>query len=336
MTTSIEREIAPDDAASTARAVPDDGPAGLRVRGLTKRYGQVQALNGFDLTARPGEIVGLVGANGSGKTTFVEVVSGLVRPDGGSVSICGVDMIARPRQARRHLGLAPQDVALYFSASVRDNLLLFGRLAGLRRAALTAAMDRAVGQMQLGAVLERPVGILSGGQRRRTQVATALLGSPSLLLLDEPTAGADPGTREALLTAVKDLAAAGASVVYTTHYLPELVELGASLAVVRAGQVIARGSQQALLAGLPGEIRVKVEGPVPESLLDVGDLADGELRMPTIDPGQTLAAILAEGVVPAAVDVRKPSLDDLYHSLEKSRDVPGPASQEKVTGHAAV
>jgi ABC-type multidrug transport system ATPase subunit len=289
---------------------------GLVARGLVKRYADILALDEFELTAQPGEIVGLVGANGAGKTTFVEVVSGLIRPDRGSVEITGIDIQREPKRARRVLGCAPQEVALYFSATVRENLILFGGLAGLRRAALASAVAEAVEQMRLAEVLDRPVGVLSGGQRRRTQVATSLLGTPKVMLLDEPTAGADPPTREALLTAVRARAAAGAAVVYTTHYLPELAELDATLAVIKSGRVIARGSQEELLAGLPGEVRVRAVGPIPDRLRDLGELVDGELRLPTADPGQTLAGLLAAGLVPESVDVRRASLDDLYQSLE--------------------
>lgn len=289
---------------------------GLITEGLVKRYDDVLALNEFSLTAHRGEIVGLLGANGSGKTTFVEVVAGLVRPDAGSVRVVGVDMLRSPRIARQFLGCAPQEVAMYFSATVKENLQLFGGLIGLRRATLRAAIDEVADQMQLSGVMDRPVAVLSGGQRRRAQVASALLGTPELLLLDEPTAGADPPTREALLTAVRDRAAAGAAIVYTTHYLPELAELDASIAVIKSGQVIARGDQESLLSGLPGEVRVRFDGGVPDRLRDLGRLEDGELRMPTSDPGQTLAGLLAAGLVPSSVDVRKPSLDDLYYSLE--------------------
>jgi ABC-2 type transport system ATP-binding protein len=205
----------------------------LVARGLVKSYGGRAALAGFDLEVRAGEIAGLVGHNGAGKTTFIEVVTGLVRPDGGQVSVGGIDARRDPRGARRLLGAAPQEQALYVSATVRDNLRLFGALAGLRRAGLRRAIDDVASELLLTGVLDQRAGLLSGGQRRRTQAAAALLGAPPLLLLDEPTAGADPDTRAALLAAVRARAAAGAAVLYTTHYLPELADLGATLAVAR-------------------------------------------------------------------------------------------------------
>ncbi|WP_182883423.1 ABC transporter ATP-binding protein [Microbispora sp. H10949] len=280
----------------------------LVAEGLVKRYGRHSALDGFDLAVASGEIVGLIGHNGAGKTTFVEVVTGLVRPDAGRVRIAG----GSGRAVRRLLGVAPQEFALYNGVSVRENLRLFAGLAGLRGRRRDTEITRVLDELHLAPIVDRPVGVLSGGQRRRVQAATAMVGSPPLLLLDEPTAGADPETRSALLAAVRARAEAGAAVLYTTHYLPELVDLDATVALARAGRVVARGTQRELTRGLPGELRVTFADP-----------AEPELRLPTTDPGADLAALLASGRTPTSVDVRRPSLDDLYRVLEagKARDV---------------
>ena len=302
----------------------------LEAMGLVKRYGGRAALAGFDLEVRAGEIAGLVGHNGAGKTTFVEVVTGLVRPDAGRVRVGGVDALLAPRAARRLLGVAPQEQALYPTATVRDNLRLFGALAGLRRAGLRRGIDTVAAELRLTEVLDQRVGLLSGGQQRRTQAASALIADPPLLLLDEPTAGADPETRAALLAAIRARAAAGAAVLYTTHYLPELADLGATLAVARAGRVIARGTQDRLTRGLPGELRLRFEpgaGPgapggsapdspaLPASVAGRARQVAGELRITSADPPADLAAVLAAGLAPAWVDVRRPDLDDLYAAL---------------------
>jgi ABC-2 type transport system ATP-binding protein len=270
----------------------------LATDGLVKRYGDRRALDGFSLTVEPGEICGLIGHNGAGKTTFVEVVTGLLRPDAGTVTIAGLP----PARALHLVGVAPQEMALYLSASVRQNLWLFGGLAGLRGRALREAIEQTAAQLHLAEVLDRPVGLLSGGQRRRAQAATALLHRPQLLLLDEPTVGADPETRAALLQLIKQIAATGAAVCYTTHYLPELVELGATLALCSVGRVIARGDQHQLLAGLPGH-------------LDVTHMDGHVEQITTPEPTAALARLLAEGIRPAAVDIRSATLDDLYLSL---------------------
>jgi ABC-2 type transport system ATP-binding protein len=354
-------------------SAPEAAMAVLEAADLTKRYGRCVALDGFSLAADAGEIVGLVGHNGAGKTTFVEIVTGLARPDSGRVLVGGIDAAARPRAVRGLLGVAPQQTAVYVTATVRDNLRLFGALAGLRRRALARAIGEVAEELQLADLLDRRAGVLSGGQLRRVQVASALIGAAPLLLLDEPTAGADPETRASLLAAVRARAAAGAAVIYTTHYLPELADLGATLAVVRSGRVIARGTQEALLGGLPGELRLRLappagagsagagrtgaernfvgpagagsagaeltgvgpgcaglagRGPTGLAVAALAGLdrlpdpvrgrarADGaELRITSTEPAADLAAVLAAGCMPAAVDVRRPGLDDLYRSL---------------------
>ncbi len=266
---------------------------------LVKRYGPVQALDGFSLQVAAGEIVGLVGHNGAGKTTFVEIVSNLTRPDSGRVLIDGKD----PASARGLVGVTPQHLALYPSITVREHLRLFGRLAGLRRAALRDAIDDLTVALRLTDFIDRHAAVLSGGQQRRTQAATALIHRPGLLLLDEPTAGADLETRQAMLDVVKQRAGEGAAVVYTTHYLPELAELGATIAVARNGRVIARGTHAELVDQLPGEVRL---------VFDDGQ----ETAVSTTRPTATLIDLLGRTDRPiSTVDVRNPSLDDLYRSL---------------------
>jgi ABC-2 type transport system ATP-binding protein len=297
----------------------------LVVEGLRKAFGPVTALDGFDLTVRSGEVVGLIGHNGSGKTTFARVVAGLVRPDAGRVRIGGADSPDR----RGLVGFAPQEPALYPTATVRENLRVFGGLAGLRGAALRREIDAVAPALDLAGVLDRRVATLSGGQFRRVQAATALLHRPPVLLLDEPTVGVDPPTRAALLRLVRERAASGTAVCYTTHYLPELDELGATLAVAARGRIVARGTRADLLAGLPGELRVRFAGPAPARLAEGHPdrrVEGGELRVCCADPAGALAGLLRDADSAAdlsTVDVRHPSLDDLYHRL--AVEVPPPA-----------
>jgi len=270
----------------------------LEALDLRKKYDDVQALDGFSIEVAAGEICGLVGHNGAGKTTFVEMVSGLLKPDSGEVLIDGKP----PTEARGKIGISPQHIALYRPLSVREHLTLYGSLAGLRRAALRNAIDELAVALQLTQFIDRRAGLLSGGQQRRTQAATALIHRPSLLLLDEPTAGADPETRQSLLDVVKQRAGEGAAVVYTTHYLTELTDLQATIAVAAEGRIIARGSSDELLADLPGEVRVTTAG--------------GHLQVSTTDPTGTLLKLLPTVEQPVEqVELRNPTLDDLYHSL---------------------
>jgi len=293
----------------------------LSAEGLVMRYGERRALDGFSLEVGSGEITGLIGHNGAGKSTFVEVVTGLIRPEAGSVRVCGVDAREHPRAARALLGVAPQELALYPTVTVREHLQLFAGLAGLRRAAGRRSVETVAEELMLGEVLDRRCAVLSGGQRRRAQAAAAMVATPRVLLLDEPTAGADPETRQALLAAVRARAAAGAAVLYTTHYLPELVDLDATLAVARRGRVVARGDRAGLTADLPGEIRLSLDpaGPRPALPPELNRRTREEgphaLRIATRNPPADLAELLAAGCAPVSVDVRRPDLDDLYRSL---------------------
>ena len=199
--------------------------------------------------------------------------------------------------------MTPQHLGLYPSITVREHLELFGRLAGLRKAALADTIEQLALALRLTEIMDRRTGVLSGGQQRRTQAATALVHRPSLLLLDEPTAGADLETRQAMLDVVKQRAAEGAAVVYTTHYLPELTELQATIAVIRDGRVIARGSYDELVHGLPGEVHVVFED-------------EEDLRVSTTEPTATLIDLLSRTDRPiTAVELRNASLDDVYRSL---------------------
>jgi ABC-2 type transport system ATP-binding protein len=292
----------------------------LKVADLHKRYGAVPALRGMSLTVAAGEIVGLIGHNGAGKSTLVEIVLGLVRPDAGTVEVGAIDALAEPRRARRRIGVSPQELALYVPATARENLELFAGLAGLRNRAVRREVGAILEELELGVVADKQIRRLSGGQQRRVQAGCALLGEPQLLLLDEPTVGADPKTRQMVLAAVRRRADAGAAVLYTTHYLPELVDLDATIAVARAGQIVARGNQEQLLADLPGEVRLLFDRAANVDVLGAQRVGD-ELRITAPNPASTLPKVLAElaktNAIPSAVEVRKPDLDDLYRSLDR-------------------
>jgi ABC-2 type transport system ATP-binding protein len=197
--------------------------------------------------------------------------------------------------------VAPQEISPYPAVTVRELLRLSGGLHGLRRTRLAAAIGEVTDALCLGGFLDQRIASLSGGQQRRAQAAVALLHRPPLLL-DEPTAGVDPQTRRALLAALRQRAADGAAIVYTTHYLPELTDLQATLAVARYGRVIARGTAEQLLSGLPGQVTV--------------DLGDEMLRVPATDTAAMLAQLLTTISKPLrGVSVTEPSLDDRYQAI---------------------
>jgi ABC-2 type transport system ATP-binding protein len=227
----------------------------LEASGLVKRFRGAVALDGFDLEVDAGEIVGLIGHNGAGKTTFARATVGLLGLDAGAVRVAGSDVARFPQSARPQIGLAPQELAVYPTATARENLQLFAGLYGIGRRDARLRIEGLAEQLVLTEILDRRVRDLSGGQQRRVQAATAMVHRPAVLLLDEPTVGADPITRDALLGVVRSAAEEGAAVIYTTHYLPELDTLGATLAIADHGRVVARGDRASLLATVPGDLQ---------------------------------------------------------------------------------
>jgi ABC-2 type transport system ATP-binding protein len=296
----------------------------LEAQGLVKRFGDVVALDGFDLVVAAGEICGLVGHNGAGKTTFARAAAGLIAVDAGTLRVASHNVARDAHVARHHLGFAPQELSLYPTATARENLMLFAGLYGLPRPEAHRRIGEIAEAMALADVLGRRVRELSGGQQRRLQAATAMIHHPGVLLLDEPTVGADPVTREALLAVVRARADEGSAVVYTTHYLPDLETLGATLAVADHGRVIARGERAALLGSLPGHAVLGFDGPLPAvNLLAAGcreaETEGSQLMITAADPASIVASLVAAhpGLVGQlrTIEVRPPSLDDLYHHL---------------------
>ncbi len=220
----------------------------LVARGVTKSYGEICALRGAELDVEAGQIVSLLGRNGAGKSTMLSVIAGLTKPDGGSVEIGGLDRFSHPDEVAQMLGIAPQDTGVYLVLTVRENLEFFGELARLDSQARKSRAVHVAEQLGLEKLLERRASQLSGGEVRRLHTACALLHRPRLLMLDEPTVGADVETRAALIRAVKELASEGAAVIYTTHYLPEVDALDADIVIIDEGQILARGSRDDLIA----------------------------------------------------------------------------------------
>ncbi|MDJ0769970.1 MAG: ABC transporter ATP-binding protein [Ilumatobacter sp.] len=243
----------------------------LQAEGISKRYGEIQALSSADLDVAAGQIVSVLGRNGAGKSTMLSIIAGLLTADAGTVHIGGIDASVDPESAARLLGIAPQSTGIYTVLTVRENLEFFGELAGFDRRHRSRRAEEVAEQLGLADLLDRRAGKLSGGEARRLHTACALVHAPALLMLDEPTVGADVETRRQLIQAVRNLASDGAAIVYTTHYLPEVEALDADIVIIDEGRILARGSRDELVAShrLSG-VRFHVEGPLPENLeLDV-------------------------------------------------------------------
>jgi ABC-2 type transport system ATP-binding protein len=300
----------------------------LSARGLSKSYGAMKALDRADLDIAPGEICGLLGANGAGKTTLVSIVAGLRRADAGSVTIDGIDSFAHPLAARRRLGLAPQELGVYLTLSVRENLVFFGELADLRGRLLSQRIDEAAHAFALTELMDRPVRELSGGEKRRLHTAVATLHRPPLLLLDEPTSGVDVQTRAGILAVVRRLAADGSAVCYSTHYLPEVEALGASVVIIDGGRVIARGSVDDLIRRHGGRaVELRFDGtPPPIATACRVETADHTVRIYSDDPAAEAALALA-GLGPGAlrpkeIEIISPSLESVFLALTGRRYTP--------------
>jgi ABC-2 type transport system ATP-binding protein len=309
--------------------------ATLTVVDVVKRYGARRALAGVTLEVGPGEVLGLLGPNGAGKSTLVSIVGALLVPDAGAVWVDGVDVVARPATARARIGLAPQDTGLYEVLTVREHLVFFADLVGLRRRARAARVDELASAFRLEGLMDRPAFQLSGGERRRLHTAIAFVARPRLLLLDEPTVGADIETRGALLEVVRHAADDGAAVVYSTHYLPEIEMLRASIAILDGGRVIARGALDALVAAHGrAAVELSFDGPPPCDLGAARAIAGGSVvRVDASDPATAVPAILAR-LGPAVerlrgVELLRPSLDSVFVSLTGRR-------YDEEEGHVAV
>ncbi len=219
----------------------------LSLTNLHKSFGDHHVLDGVNLDIAAGEITALLGSNGAGKTTLVSVATGISPLDDGHVKVDGRDPIAN-RSARSAIGVAPQTLGIYPTVTVAQNLHFYGRLAGLGRRSRHAAIDDLANRMDLQELLSTRAGLLSGGQQRRLHTAMAMIGQPRVLFLDEPTVGADVTSRSQILAAVRRVADEGCAVCYTTHYLPEIVELNATVAVLTGGVIRHRGTINELAA----------------------------------------------------------------------------------------
>ena len=211
----------------------------LQLDRLSKRYGDRVAVNAISFSIAQGETVGLLGPNGAGKTTAISMISGITRPDGGEVSLGGVSLAQNANALKRHVGLVPQDLALYEELSASANLQLFGGLYGLGTAEL---QPRAKSALTLVGLADRDadrVKTFSGGMKRRLNIAGALLHDPDLILLDEPTVGVDPQSRNAIFENLEELKRRGKTLLYTTHYMEEAERLCDRVLILDHGQILA-------------------------------------------------------------------------------------------------
>jgi ABC-2 type transport system ATP-binding protein len=240
----------------------------LNVRGLSKSYGTRCAVDGVAFQVQAGQTVGLIGPNGAGKSTTVSMICGLLRPDAGSVELDGVAIGAGPSDVKRKIGFVPQDLALYEELPARENLRLFAALYGIKGAPMQARCEQVLALVNLLDRAGDKPSTFSGGMKRRLNIAAALMHDPQLLILDEPTVGVDPQSRNAIFDTLEKLKAMGRSLIYTSHYMEEVERLADHIVIIDHGKVLADESPAALYRRLPSQAALHVElGAAPAPAL---------------------------------------------------------------------
>ncbi len=301
----------------------------FRVENLLKRYGDLIAVDRISFEVRRGEIYGLLGPNGAGKTTTMSVLSGLLRPDDGSVHFDGIDLLAEPIRVKQCLGVVPQETALYETLTARENLRFWGGLYGLSGAALGAAVDRVLEQVGLTARAGDRVRTYSGGMKRRLNLALGIVHGPKAVLMDEPTVGIDPQGRANILDTVRAVAAAGTTVLYTTHYLEEAETLCDRIGIMDHGKILAEGTVADLKARAGQEEIVTIRGSFSaETARDrLGTIpgarlihsAESNVVLGVQGSGQGAAQLLSDlfgsGLPVDAISIQPPSLNSLFLNL---------------------
>ncbi len=301
----------------------------IEARGLTKRFGDTKALAGLELEVAPGEILGVLGPNGAGKTTAIRILTTLSKPDGGFARVAGYDVVRQPAAVRRNIGVTAQDATLDGALTGRQNLVMIGRLSGLRRGQAHRRAAELLERFGLADAADRVLKGYSGGMRRRLDLAAGLVTRPPVLFLDEPTTGLDPSSRAGMWSVIRALVADGVTLLLTTQYLDEADELADRIVVIDHGAVIAGGTAAELKAHIGGarlEVTLREAHPAASGALSslvVGSVhvsRDGRRLRAPVQSAAGLATTVVRSLDEAGisvddVDVHQPSLDDVFFAL---------------------
>jgi len=307
----------------------------IRVEALHKNYGSLRAVDGISFEVAEGELFGFLGPNGAGKTTTLSMISGLLKPDQGQVSVNDIDVWRTPKEAKRILGLVPQDLALYEPLTARENIMFWGSLYHVPKAQLKISMDLWLDRVGLSDRAREPVSKFSGGMKRRLNLAIGLVHNPKVVLLDEPTVGIDPQARNNILDIIRDIAREGTTILFTTHHLEEAESLCDRIAIIDHGTILQTGSVAELAQVVEDSDIVTLRGAVGAERLKtllrqdrVTILSAGEqsatlslhrdgIKLPTL-----LQRLGEGGVDITDVSMQKPNLESVFLKLtgRKLRD----------------
>ncbi len=279
------------------------GPV-IDVDRLAKRFDDLVAVDEVSLHVDPGETYGLLGPNGAGKSTTISMIAGLLEPSAGTIRIGGEVMTTRSTKLRSRIGLVPQDLAIYPDLSGRENLRFFARLYGLNRSETASRIDEVLAIIGLADRADDRAEDYSGGMKRRLNIGIGLLHHPSLLILDEPTVGVDPQSRNAILESVEHLAGEGMAVIYTTHYMEEAERLCDRIGIIDQGKLMAEGTRRELVASVGEQDRIHLAaiGPLEPVMPQLAAL-DGVSEVTTTEAGFALLADDASQVIAPAIEV---------------------------------
>ena len=310
-----ETERAPDPS-------PQAGPVVLAVQGLTKRYGRLVAVDDISFQVHRGETFGILGPNGAGKTTTLEMIEGLRDPDGGSITLLGLDAVRQRRRVQERFGVQLQSQALWPELTVEETLKLFAALFQ-RRVSVQTLLER----FSLTDKRRAFVRDLSGGQKQRLSIATALVNDPEVVFLDEPTTGLDPQARHSFWDLIRDMRGEGKTVIVTTHYMEEAEALCDRVAIMDLGRIIALDTPRRLVRELASESTVEFGFPETEARAELAGLAgvreirheDGSVLLFTDDASATLSALIRfadqKGQQISSLSVRTATLEDVFIKL---------------------
>lgn len=301
----------------------------LTVDGLVRHFDEIKAVDGVSFTVTEGETYGLLGPNGAGKTTTISMVSGLLRPDAGRVEVLGEEMRIGTVDGRRNVGLVPQELAIYPDLTADENLRFFGSLYGLSGRELADRTDHVLDVVGLAERRSDRTSEYSGGMKRRLNIGIGLLHSPRLLILDEPTVGVDPQSRNAILESVEQLSTEGMAVIYTTHYMEEAERLCDRVGIIDEGRLVAEGTRRELVAQVGGVDRVALRGrgdlaSIVERLAETEGVESSSVNDEGIDVlaydassllPELLAVVGSSGMTVTGVDVVEPDLEAVFLHL---------------------